>query len=358
MAEDTRFGPDELPRSTTRLERRSALPCRFDCGNRRGERTAFTLSADGKRLAYVEHTPRRYVAIVELGVGIDVPSRDAELGTRDPSRPEISPTGDRFAYVVAGDSGSAIFTRDLSGGEPRRLSRDYREGLSGVRWSDDARRLATLTRRDSQLVILILDAAGTELMTVRPRHAVYDTSLFRPSFDWAAHSTAIMYNTVDLTKRRPEVWLADLASGEERRLLTPEEGSSSHGLSLPVWSPDARSILFDSYGVLTIKDAATGRRHAAPAAGGDVPPCHIDPAKPCEMGTGVPLRWTADGWFFSERVNPDGTTTIWRSSVSKPPKVYARLGKECQLISMDRDAHRAVCQVYRDESDVFVVTRP
>jgi serine/threonine-protein kinase len=333
-------------------------PAPFRLPQPSGERTAFTLSADGKRVAYVQHTPRRYVAIAELGAGIDVPSRDAELGARDPSRPEISPAGDRFAYVVAEDSGSAIYTRDLRGGEPRRLSRDYREGLAGVRWSDDAKRLATLTRRDSQPVILILDAAGSELMTLRPKHAVYDTSLFRPSYAWAAHSTAIMYNAVDLTKGRAEVWITDLASGQERRLLAPEDGSSTHELSLPVWSPDGKSILYDSSGVLSIKDAATGRKHPDPASGGEVPPCHIGQATPCNMGTGVPLLWRTDGWFFSEALNPDGTTTIWRSSVSQPPKLYARLGKECKLISMDRDAHRAVCQVYRDESDVFVVTRP
>ena len=189
------------------------------------QRTAFTLSANGKRLAYVEHTTRRYVAVAELGAGIEVPSREADLGARDPSRPEISPAGDRFAYVIAGDSGSAIYTRDFRGSEPHRLSRDYREGLSGLRWSDDATRIATLTRRDSQSVILILDAAGTELMTVHPKHAVYETSLFRPSYDWAGRSTGIMYSTVNLAKGSPEVWLIDLASGQERRLVADEDGS-------------------------------------------------------------------------------------------------------------------------------------
>jgi WD40 repeat protein len=314
-------------------------PAPFRLRQASGDRTAFTLSADGKRLAYVEHRTRRYVAVADLGAGIEVPSRDADIGASDPSRPEISPAGDRFAYVIAGDSGSAIYARDLRGGEPRRLSRDYREGLSGVRWSDDATRIATLTRKDSQTVILILDAAGAELMTVRPRHAVYDTNLFRPSYDWAARSTGIMYNTVNLTKRRPEVWLIDLARGQERLLLAAEDGSSSQGLSLPVWSPDGKSILYDSLGILIVKDAATGTKHAV-------------------MGTGVPLRWRTDGSFFSERVNADGTTSIWRSSASQPRMLYAHLGKECKLVSMDREAQRAVCQVYRDESDVFVVTRP
>jgi Tol biopolymer transport system component len=265
--------------------------------------------------------------------------READVAARDPRRPEISSGGDRFAYVITSDSGSAIYTQDLRGGEPRRLSREYREGLSGVRWSDDAMRIATLTRRDSQTVILILDAAGTEVMTVRPKHAVYDTSLFRPSYDWAARNTGIMYNTVNLAKRRPEVWLIDLASGQERRLLATEDGSSSTYLSLPVWSPDGKSILYDSYGNLIVKDVATGTKRAV-------------------MGKGVPLRWRADGTFFSERLNRDGTTSIWRSSVSQSPTLYAHLGSECKLISMDRAARRAVCHIDRDESDVFVVTRP
>jgi serine/threonine protein kinase len=304
-----------------------------------GVRTAFSLSADQRRLAYVEHALRQYVAVVELGAGIEVPLREADVAARDPRRPEISSGGDRFAYVITSDSGSAIYTQDLRGGEPRRLSREYREGLSGVRWSDDAMRIATLTRRDSQTVILILDAAGTEVMTVRPKHAVYDTSLFRPSYDWAARNTGIMYNTVNLAKRRPEVWLIDLASGQERRLLATEDGSSSTYLSLPVWSPDGKSILYDSYGNLIVKDVATGTKRAV-------------------MGKGVPLRWRADGTFFSERLNRDGTTSIWRSSVSQSPTLYAHLGSECKLISMDRAARRAVCHIDRDESDVFVVTRP
>jgi hypothetical protein len=322
------------------------------------ERTAFSLSADEKRLAFVEHAQQRYVAVAELGKDLEVPSHVAELGGRDPSRPEISPAGDRFAYVIGGDSGSAIYTRDVAGGEPHRLTRDYREGLSGVRWSDDATRIATLTRRESRNVILVVDAAtGAELMTVRTRRAVYDT-LGRPGYDWAAHSTGIMYNTLDPATRRPEVWLADFASGQERRLLAPEDGSSSRQLSLPVWSPDGKSILYDSLGILIIKDAVTGTRRAAPPSGGAVTPCRMPQKPPCEKGTIAPLRWRADGTFFSERINRDRSTTIWRSSLSQSPTLYAHLGKECTLVSMDRNAREAVCQVYRDESDVFVVTRP
>jgi hypothetical protein len=227
-----------------------------------------------------------------------------------------------------------------------------------VRWSDDATRIATLTRRDSQLAILIFDPTGTELMTVRPKHAVYDTSLFRPSYNWAASGTGIMYNTLNPAKRRPEVWLIDLASGQERLLLTAEDGSSSQQLSLPVWSPDGKSILYDSLGVLIIRDAARGTKRATPPIGGAVTSCSTPPKLPCERGTIAPLRWRADGTFFSERINRDQTSTIWRSSMSQSPRLYAHLGKECKLVSMDRDAHRAVCQVYRDESDVFVVTRP
>jgi hypothetical protein len=213
-------------------------------------------------------------------------------------------------------------------------------------------------------------------MTVRPRHAVYDTSLFRPSFDWAVRGTGIMYRAVNLAQRRQEVWLIDLARGQERLLLAAEDESdreleefvkslpvarnptqhslnrrqigdfvealrrrSSNSVSLPVWSPDGKSILYESRRTLTVQDAATGTTRAV-------------------TGGGAPLLWRADGTFFSERINSDGTTSIWRSSVSQPPTLYARLGKECKLVSMDRDAHKAVCQVYRDEADVFVITRP
>ena len=304
-----------------------------------GERTAFTMSADGRRLAYIQHTARRSVAVAELGAGVEVPSQDANVGARDPSRPEISPAGDRFAYVIAEDSGSAIYTQDLRGGEPRRLSRRYREGVSGVRWSDDGTRIATLTRRDSQPVILILDATGAELTTVRLTHAIYDTTVYRPAFDWAARSTGIMYLAIDSSKTNLDTWLVDLASGQERRLLSVRDGANSQYESLPVWSPDGKSFLTDANSHVNLRDAATGAKRDLNA-------------------TGVPLVWRADGTFFSERINPDGTTSIWRSSLSRPPTLYAHLGRECQLISMDRQARRAVCQVNRDESDVFVVTRP
>jgi hypothetical protein len=322
-----------------------------------GERTSFTLSADGKRLAYVEHTRQRYVAVAELGSGVEVPSRIAEVGTRDPIWPNISPSGNQFGYMVVSDSGSEIYSRDLGGAEPRRLTRSYREGLSGMRWSDDERRIATLARRDSQNVILILDSDGNELMAVRTRHPVYDTKLVRPSYDWAARSTGIMYNAWNATKGRPEVWLIDLASGQERLLIAAEEGFSSQAVSLPVWSPDGKSILYDSLGVLIIKDAATGARRASPPSAGAVPPCRLQ-RPTCEKGTIVPLVWRADGTFFSERLNRDGSTNIWRSTSSEAPTLYAHLGKECKLVALDRDARRAVCQVVRDESDVFVVTRP
>jgi hypothetical protein len=323
-----------------------------------GERSAFSLSADGKRLAYVETKLQRYVAAAELGSGIDVASHDAGAGIRDPLWPEIAPGGDRFAYIVRTDSGSAIYTRDLNGGEPRRIGRHYREGLSGVRWTDDGTRIATLTRRDSQNVFLIFDATGTELMTVRPRRVVYDTSLFQRSFDWAARGTGIMYNTLNQAKQRPEVWLIDLASGQERLLLAAEDGSSSQQLSLPAWSPDGKSILYDSLGTLIIKDAATGAKRPTAPGRGAVAYCGAPPTLGCEGNTIIPVRWRADGTFFSERLNRDGSTTIWRSSVSQAPALYAHVGKECRLISMDRDARKVVCQVSREESDAFVVTRP
>jgi tRNA A-37 threonylcarbamoyl transferase component Bud32/WD40 repeat protein len=335
------------------------LPTPFRLRPTAGVRTAFSLSADEKRLVYVEHTLHRYVAVAALGTDIEVPSHVAELGGGDPSRPEISPSGDRFAYVIAGDSGSAIYTRDVGGGEPHRLTRDYREGLSGVRWSDDATRIATLTRRNAENVILVVDAAtGSELMTIRTRRAVYDTTLGRPGYGWAARGIGIVYNTLDPVRRRPEVWLVDFSSGQERRLLAAADGFSSRQLSLPVWSPDGRSILYDSLGRLIVRDVATGARRAAPPSGGAVTPCRMPQKPPCEKGTIVPLRWRADGTFFSERINRDRSTTIWRSSLRQSPTLYAHLGKECKLVSMDRDAHSAVCQVSRDESDVYVVTRP
>jgi hypothetical protein len=79
---------------------------------------------------------------------------------------------------------------------------------------------------------------------------------------------------------------------------------------------------------------------------------------PCEKGTIVPIRWRADGTLFSERLNRDRSTTIWRSDMTHSPTLYAHLPRECKLVSLDRDAHGAVCQVHRDESDLFVVTRP
>jgi hypothetical protein len=195
-------------------------------------------------------------------------------------------------------------------------------------------------------------------MTVRPRRVVYDTSLFQRSFDWAARGTGIMYNTLNPAKQRPEVWLIDLASGQERLLLAAEDGSSSQQLSLPAWSPDGKSILYDSLGTLIIKDATTGAKRPTAPGRGAVTYCGVPPTLGCEGNTIIPVRWRADGTFFSERLNRDGSTTIWRSSVSQAPALYAHVGKECRLISMDRDARKVVCQVSREESDAFVVTRP
>jgi Tol biopolymer transport system component len=349
----TSYGVDQVSGTV----RGSAVPFRLRPAPA-GERTSFTLSADGKRLAWVEHKLQRSVATAELGTSIDVPSRDASAGMRDPAWPEISPAGDLYGYIARSDSGSAVYTRNFQGAEPRRVSRDYREGLSGVRWTEDGTRIATLAHRDSQHVFLILDVTGAELMTVRPRRAVYDTSQFRPSWDWAARGTGIMYTTLNQAKQRPEVWLIDLASGQERLLLGVDDGASSQRLSLPVWSPNGRSILYDSLGVLLIKDVATGVKRPTAPGRGAVNYCSSPPTPPCERGTLVPLRWRADGAFFSERIDRDRSTTIWRSSMTQPPTLYAHVGRECQLVSLDRDARRVVCQIHRDESDAFVVTRP
>jgi hypothetical protein len=187
---------------------------------------------------------------------------------------------------------------------------------------------------------------------------VYDTSLFHPGYGWAARDSGIMYATMNAAKRRPDVWLIDIASGRERLLLAADDGSSSQQLSLPVWSPDGRSILYDSVGVFAIRDAVTGAKRPAPRSGRPPGPCVFGQRPPCQNGTIVPMRWTSNGTIFSERLDWDGSTTIWRSTMRQPPTLYARLGKECKLVSLDRRVRRAVCQMERDESDVFIVTRP
>jgi hypothetical protein len=66
----------------------------------------------------------------------------------------------------------------------------------------------------------------------------------------------------------------------------------------------------------------------------------------------------ADRTLCSERLDRDRRTTVWRSSATQSPPLYAHFGKECKLPSLDRDAHHGVCQVSSAESDVFVVRRP
>ncbi|MCP4011581.1 MAG: S9 family peptidase [Phycisphaeraceae bacterium] len=96
---------------------------------------------------------RRHLFRIDLE-DVDATPRQLTFGDRRDSSPELSPTGDRLAFVRAGESGSdddqdagaQIWILPLDGGEARQVTR-FDDGAGRPRWSPDGASLVVESRR-------------------------------------------------------------------------------------------------------------------------------------------------------------------------------------------------------------------
>jgi Tol biopolymer transport system component len=209
-----------------------------------------------------------------------------------------SPDGRRIAFVSERESGRrALFVRELSGGEPRRLYAFVGGELSQPAWFPDGKRIL-VTRVDATGgAALVVDASGSggepRALGV-PGSDVRDAALDRDG----ANVAAIVRD--DSTASLVLVRLADFA-------VTPlVRGSLYDAPSQPTWLPKDRGIVFEWRGDLWWTAAGAGvPRNLTPG-----PARELDPALSPDG------KWLA---FASDSLG-GGVTNLWVARVSGPKR--------------------------------------
>ncbi|MCF3119619.1 PD40 domain-containing protein [Streptomyces arenae] len=195
--------------------------------------------------------PRYRVKEYDLGLGRVRPARGIHL-------PTLSPDGRRIAFAAL----NSLWLAPASGGRPpRRLHRAAATGyLLGPTWARDGKSLVYADDRDGLLGVYRHDlATGTET-------ALATGGRVHPALSPDGKRLA----SLDMTGR---LMVRDLASGEERALVSPLGGGGLPGR--PSWSPDGRYLALcdrnrlnfrfrEGYNLIRIVDADTGadRLHA------------------------------------------------------------------------------------------------
>ncbi len=130
--------------------------------------------------------------------------------------PAWSPDGGSLAYVSFEDRVASIYTQLLRTGERRRVS--ARAGINGApAWSPDGRRLAlTLSQRDGNMDIYILNLANQNLTRLTRDNAIDTEPAWSPDGD-------MIYFTSDRSGG-PQIYRIDAGggSGEQARRVTFE----------------------------------------------------------------------------------------------------------------------------------------
>ena len=149
--------------------------------------------------------------------------------------------GQKIAFTTWGDrqgsGGGDIYVTNADGSGRKRLTTSPGPD-SNPAWSPDGRRIAFASGRDGKTGIYVMNPDGTEQRLLMPAKASYP-----PHLTWSPDGEKIAF-TVALGSGRDgnlEINVMN-ADGSGQRRLTRSTVRDSY----PVWSPDGRSIAFES----------------------------------------------------------------------------------------------------------------
>lgn len=210
-------------------------------------------SPDARSLVYSTFGTTSRLMLLDLATGRSRVLVDAERNVTVVT-PEFAPDGRSVLYARAGETGSDIYSVDVTpGAVPRRLT--FGRGTDNVNptMSPDGRRIAFMSTRLGRPELYIMDADGTNA-DVLTNYDFSDTN-YRSDPDWSPDGRSIAYQS--RVNGRFQVYSIPVRGGSPRLLTGDGENEQ------PSWAPDGRHLVFTSTrsGVrqLWILDAESGR---------------------------------------------------------------------------------------------------
>ncbi|WP_309644529.1 winged helix-turn-helix domain-containing protein [Phenylobacterium sp.] len=311
---------------------RSLANCRVS------ETSQVVWSPDGTRLYFVDRPERdraaRIVSVAAEG-GPVTPVTSPPSWMRGDREQTISSDGENLAFVRWSAVGvSDIYVQKVSGGEPRRVTRDGAE-VKGLAWSKSGRSLFFSSNRGGDFAVWSVASGGGEpvrlgsgLREVRRISSSADGALALELMDLRANLTEVgagksklITNEAgiqwagDISRAGVLAYVADTRSG--RSVWTRSPGQPSQKLTFfPAthmddvrWSPDGRRLAFIA--------AVDGRYgvYEVPAGGG---PPKVLLSGNYEMAS---LSWEADGRTIVLATKLGGVRRLWRLDTAKPGQI-------------------------------------
>jgi dipeptidyl aminopeptidase/acylaminoacyl peptidase len=297
----------------------------------------FSLSVDGRQLAYTKATPRQKIWAMTLSgppSRAKVDARELTTGTSLYGTPDISPDGELVAFARNDGGTGNLYVTPFARYEPRPLVISPRDEWS-PRWSPDGRLIAYAVRDPQSRGILAAEAA-----TGRVRRIAGAGLAPLGVIAWMAGGREVVF-PLDLGRHYA---ITDLATGRMDSLVTPD--SVYGGFHLTVPSPDGRHLAVNVMGAP--HGGANVELWAVNRAG--EPWKRYDPGSHTQVS---PLLWTADGWIY---YLASGKLLYRVPANGGPARRVSSLPQTCSRwqTALSANARRLVCTVSETESDIWI----
>jgi len=199
--------------------------------NHDGTESGGSLSPDGRSFVFVSNhggTPDIYLRQVSGGEPFRL-TNDA----LEEARPAFAPDGDTIYYTRIDEAGTGIWRTGVLGGQPRKVL----DRAQTPAPSPDGKRLAYVTRgKDGfTLGVMALDGSGARSLVERIRAGGFRPA-WSPNGRWITYSDWALFGPTN-------VFVVDVATGQQRRVAQLAPPAAANDGGQPVWLPDNRHLV-------------------------------------------------------------------------------------------------------------------